>query len=296
MKLLITGASGFIGSHLCHALRAEGHDVGIVCTAHSNLAAIKGAAPSAICRSSDVSILIDFFQSHAFDGIVHLATYFCGEHQPDDIDRLLDANVIFGTHILEAASRSKIPWILSMGTTWQNFHGAVYDPVNLYAASKQAFEDIMRFYVSSGYFRAAILKLTDTYGPGDTRPKLLSQWKALAKTGALFPMSEGQQVIDLLHVDDVVRAIQRLVIIMQQGSEPFQDFVISSPQQMTLKELAKMVERIAEIKLNIQWGARPYREREVMNPAMIGMPVPGWEPVISLEEGIRSYFKLTEEN
>ena len=185
--------------------------------------------------------------------------------------------------------------MLGLGTTWQNFNGESHNPVNLYAATKQAFEDAMRFYASVGQLRCATMKLTDTYGPGDTRPKLLSRWKSLSKTGEVLAMSAGEQVIDLLHVDDVVQAIFKLITVLERSDIDFQDFVISSQREITLRELAILVERCAGVYLNIQWGARPYRAREVMRPTFIGQPIPGWIPQISLEKGIQSYFNLCEE-
>jgi nucleoside-diphosphate-sugar epimerase len=54
--------------------------------------------------------------------------------------------------------------LVNAGTTWQHYLGQVYDPVNLYAATKQAFEAILKFYTSTRDFQAITLELTDTYG------------------------------------------------------------------------------------------------------------------------------------
>jgi len=60
---------------------------------------------------------------------------------------------------------------------------------------------------------------------------------------------------------------------------------------MSLRKLAEVFEKVTNKKLNIKWGARPYREREVMIPLENGEVVPNWKPKVSLEEGIKKLFE-----
>lgn len=290
MKILIAGANGFIGSHLCRVLVQGGYEIGVVCSATSNLAKIEGLISLGVCRDSGIQSLLKFLESRRFDGVINLAAYYAFDYKPASVDRFIESNISLGVHLLEVAAASGIPWFLTIGTTWQNFKGAQYDPVDLYAATKKALQDIMRYYVSSGKLTCGVLKFTDTYGADDARKKVLPLWKKVAKTGELLLMSPGEQYIDLLHVSDVVEAIIAVILILEKSSIGFYDYVISSEKQLTLKELAGMVERIAGVRLNIHWGGRPYRTREVMMPAFIGNPVPGWSPRIPLEDGVREFF------
>ena len=125
--------------------------------------------------------------------------------------------------------------------------------------------------------RICTLKLCDTYGPNDTRRKIYSLFEEIARTGETLKMSAGEQKLDMLHVDDVVEGFVHLAEMMHNGEELRDEYVLSSGKQLTLREIASNYEKEHNVHLNIEWGARPYRVREVMNPYK-GNVLPGWEP------------------
>ena len=90
---------------------------------------------------------------------------------------------------------------------WQHFGTPDYRPVNLYAATKQAFEDVLAYYADAQGIAAVTLELYDTYGPGDPRRKLIRILFEAARSGEPIQLSPGEQVIELLHVDDAVPRI-----------------------------------------------------------------------------------------
>ena len=86
---------------------------------------------------------------------------------------MVTANVGFGTALAEAVSQAGDCTFVNTGTVWQHYDARPYSPVSLYAAMKQAFTDVLRFYQEVAGLPVVTLELTDTYGPGDPRPKLL---------------------------------------------------------------------------------------------------------------------------
>jgi nucleoside-diphosphate-sugar epimerase len=160
--------------------------------------------------------------------------------------------------------------------------------VSLYAATKQAFEALLDFYIDAHGFRAITLKLFDTYGPRDPRPKLLSLLATAAATGVALDLSAGEQLIDLVYIDDVVEAFvlagQRLLSGASGASETY---AVSSGSPVPLRQLVAQYAAVTGAQLNLRWGARPYRAREVMVPWNTGAALPGWAPTVSLEEGFR---------
>ena len=185
--------------------------------------------------------------------------------------------------------------LVNAGTSWQHFHSAEYRPVCLYAATKQAFEAIVEFYVQACAFDCTTLKLFDTYGPRDPRKKLMHLLERVAATGEAVDFSPGEQYVDLLHVDDAVRgflvAADRLLAGEAQGAETF---ALSSGRTLPLRDLLALYQRECGRVLPIRLGKRPYREREVMEPWSDGVSLPGWKPEVSLEEGIRQVLRGTE--
>ena len=99
-------------------------------------------------------------------------------------------------------------------------------------------------------------------------------------------MSPGEQLIDLVHVDDVVAAFQqaadRLTACHVADHECY---AVSSGCPISLRSLVDEVEKILCRSLPIVWGGRPYREREVMVPWQ-GPKLPDWNPHVRLVSGL----------
>jgi len=276
MKLIITGANGFIGKHLCTRLKSEGWSFVCLVRPGSVLTFFVENDIPTIQMDGDVLSLAEIFKKENATGIVHLASHFVAEHQEKDLSPLVLSNVLFGTQVLDASVKAGVKWFLNTGTFWQHYNGAAYDPVNLYAATKQAFEDIGRFYANAHDLRFCTLKLCDTCGPNDTRNKIFNLWEKIAKSGETLDMSPGAQLIDIVHVDQVVQSYVRLIAGLNSkglNGENCESYYVSSNQKISLKNLALEYERTNRVKLNINWGGRAYRRREVMTPACIGRQI-----------------------
>lgn len=309
ISALITGVTGFVGSHLLRRLIDDGYIAHTIVRADSSLANLGDGSNRAIVHRHDGSMdsMRHIINSAKPDIVFHLASLFLAEHQTKDVDRLITSNLLFGTQLLEALSQHPIAKIINTGTAWQHFGDADYRPVNLYAATKQAFESILAYYTDAGAMRAITLKLFDTYGPEDRRGKLFSLLRKAASGSSPLAMSPGEQLIDLVYIDDVVEAFvmagERLLgkasktgyvpvsLASKTGTVPVsldaECFAVSSGNPIRLRELANVYEEVSGRKLDIHWGGRPYRAREVMKPWTRGIPLPGWQARVDLREGIR---------
>jgi nucleoside-diphosphate-sugar epimerase len=293
MKVFITGITGFIGRHLSKRLVNDGIEVSAIVRKRKDVESFENDNISCFLYDNRVH-LGSYFENEGFDGIIHLASCFIKEHIFEDIDDLISSNILFSTKILESAVEAGIPWFINTGTFWQHYNNETYSPVNLYAATKQAFEDIARYYIQSSDTYFVTLKLNDTYGPGDTRPKIFNMWKDIAETGKTLEMSPGEQMIDIVYIDDVVDAYVKLMNLLTNNDQKrnnLKSFAVSSGKVISLKDLAEIFSHVSGKKLNILWGKTPYRKNEVMIPWNRGNPVPEWEPRVSLEEGIKKLFK-----
>lgn len=288
MRILLTGATGFVGKHLYARMSGE-HELHLLVRPSTDYSAL---SPRYVCCfQGDVERLADYLRSHQVEGIIHLASLYLASHRPDQVADLVNANILLGTSLLEAAKLAGVKWFLNTGTIWQNYQSPErsdeYHPVNLYAATKQAFITMARYYQETSPIRFSTLKLCDTYGPGDTRRKILALFREIARSGETLAMSPGEQRMDLLHIDDVVAGFQVLANRLADPSVPLlPEYVLSSGHPRSLRELASMFEQVNGVKLPIEWGGRPYREREVMEPYR-GNILPGWSPRVSLETGMK---------
>lgn len=292
MKILLSGATGFIGKNLVVKLVENGHEIYALVRENSDTSHIdKGV--KIYTYNGDINILIQFFQENNFDGVLHLASLFLASHNPDDISKLTTSNIQFGTELLEASKRSNVTWFINTGTFWQNYENEDYNPVNLYAATKEAFEKIAKFYAETSDLIFTTIKLNDTFGPNDTRAKVFNLWTKIAASGERLGMSAGEQIIDISHIDDVTNAYEQLVNLLGEDPAKHRDktYVVSNQERVTLKELAKIFEKATDSILDIDWGGREYREREVMTPFSLGEVVPGWKQQYTLEATIRKTVK-----
>lgn len=279
-RVLLTGITGFIGSHLAKRLLDEGWEVHAVVRASSDL----GVLPEAILqevrfhRHTAQDELADIVGKIRPEVVFHLASLFLSKHRYEDIGALMESNVTFGAKLLDAMSQHGVQNFVYAGTAWQHYQNAAYSPVNLYAASKQAFEAILQYYQETAGVNAFVLKLFDTYGSGDRRKKLLALWEESVATGATLYMSPGEQKMDCVHVDDVVEAFLLAArYLLARRTELCGTYAISSGHAVSLRELATRYEKLIGKQLSIQWGGRPYRDREVMVPWTEGKQLPGWE-------------------
>jgi nucleoside-diphosphate-sugar epimerase len=102
-------------------------------------------------------------------------------------------------------------------------------------------------------------------------------------------MSPGEQVLDLVHVDDVVRAFVKAYEYLVKHGTKYEEFGVGSRKPIQLKDLIDKFELVTGKNLNIIWGGRSYRKREVMKLWDAYESLPGWDIEINLEEGLQKY-------
>lgn len=288
-RALVTGATGFVGSNLVRRLVADGWDTHIITRPVSSLELLNDVSDRLTVHWYDGTVenLHEIVRLSKPDMVFHLASLFLSQHTSSDIERLFSSNILFATQLVESLVANGVLRIINTGTSWQHYENREYSPVNLYAATKQAFESILQYYVEASGLQVITLKLFDTYGPHDPRPKLLNLLEKMAREGSTLAMSPGDQLIDLVYIDDVVDAFllaaQRLQTMHVQRHECF---ALSSGKPLTLRELVVVYSQLCGRKISIEWGGRPYRQREVMIPWTSFATLPTWFPKISLESGL----------
>lgn len=290
---LITGVTGFIGGELARRLIKDNWSVAIVVRDGSDLSSIAdiSAASTTYRYDGTTESLTAILDEAKPDVVFHLASLFLADHVPSQVTDLIGSNVLFGAQLLEAMVACGVRNIVSAGTSWQNFHSNGYRAVNLYAATKQAFEDILGFYVDRYALSSVVLKLFDTYGAADKRRKLITLIVDAVKNAQELGVSPGEQVIDISHIDNVVEHFLRAgeFSIAKELSENHVFFV--SGERFTVKELVKAIESAADTTASIVYGARPYREREVMYLPAVDEQTPPWDSLvskISLRQGVQA--------
>ena len=277
MTVLVTGATGFIGSHLVRALAAAGQSVHALVRSDADL-----GPHVMVHRLTDPFTTVDDVRP---DVVIHLATRFAAQHDPGELRQMIEANVTFATMVAEATLRVGAR-LVHATSAWQHYEGAEYSPVSLYAATKQAFVDVLAHYRAAG-LRTAEVCLFDTYGPGDTRRKLVWLLLDAARTGRPVQLGSGRQLIDLTHVGDVVAAFT----LANRGDLDGKRLVARSGRTVTVRDLAALVEEVTGHRLDVEWGARQDRPREMYTDWAVPGAATAWRPRVELADGLTALWR-----
>ena len=287
MKIILTGATGYIGKHLLKRLSAK-HDIFCIVRKSSDLSEIQPFIKHLIILNNYQNLYEEFSRIQP-DMVVHLAGMFRGEHSIDNIEEMLESNITFASILFDAAQQSGCSSFINTGSYWQNYNGDTYNPVNLYAATKQAFEDIILYYVKAKMCKAITLQIFDSFGPCDKRNKILNIVSRL-KNGDTIQMSPGEQKLYFCYIDDIIDAYD-CAIQSVRNMEPgiYYKYAIRDEKPYTLKQIIESYLRLSKKDIQILWGGRAYRQREIMEPDGIGKILPGWSPKHNLDDGLKKY-------
>lgn len=285
-KVVLTGITGFIGKNLAERFLKNGWQVNALIRTLSDLTVLDNQEQIKFFNIDEES-MVDILETVKPNVVVHLASLYLSQHEYCNIHGLINSNIEFGTKLLEAMQLNGIKNFINTGTAWQHYQNEDYNPVNLYAATKQAFEAIIKYYQEAYGFHVINLQLFDTYGKGDTRRKILALLHENRTTNEELAMSQGEQLIDLVHIDDVIAAFELATEYLLYDNSKCGTYAVSSQRPMILKDMVAEYESNMNCKLNIQWGKRPYRMREVMVPWSNYSVLPGWQAKVSFADGLK---------
>lgn len=285
MTILLTGATGFVGTNFILQLHKKYNIIALV-RKTSNIEKIKNYCKIYYCDESFDSIE-SIFKKEKIDGVVHLAALVPSTINPiNDISKLIEANITFGSFLLQIVNQYKISFFINTATFGSYCNSLEYRPATLYASIKKAFEDIMYYYTLISKSVFTNLLLFNVYGPNDEK-YLFSFLQKISNTNEELLMGDGSQIVDYSHVYDVVDAFDCLIKLIQKDPEFCKNkiFSLKGKERKSLKEVVTLYEEVLGKKLNITWGARSRRELEIMQPWEGGENLPNWEQKISLREG-----------
>lgn len=295
-RALVTGATGFVGSHVARALMTTGADVHALVRPGAQLALVPDFVETVTFHTvaADAESIAAAVADVRPDVTWHLATNFVAEHTVLDVDALVEANVAFPTRLADAlAGLGASARFVNAGTAWQHVGGERYRPKNLYAATKQAFEDVLAHYCERQRLRVITLNLFDTYGADDRRGKVLSALVGALESGEPLAMGSGNQLVDFVHVDDVSAAFLRAADVADQlepGSAAAR-YAVSSGAPLPLREVVALLGEVSGRAVPVEWGARADRPGEMLTPWDAGPPLPGWAPKVDLASGLESLLR-----
>jgi len=221
--------------------------------------------------------------------VIHLAALARRNHLVTDIVPFLEANILYGTQLLEAMRLCGCRRLVTAESILQFSQDGEHRPVNLYAATKQAFWDLLTYYVDAFGLAATALVLPTIYSEYETIPKLMTDIAAAWRSGDVLKLHTDAVLLDLVHVDDIAGAFVKAFGLLEQVGPDKQGslrrYCVSSGSAVTPLELVALFERIGERKLSLQKVASAGNSRR--GRPWRGPGLPGWVPQVNLEAGVK---------
>lgn len=277
MSVIVLGAGGFLGGHLVAHLRARGEQV----------------HPMSYRPERHRAFLDDFaalLRAAPPSAVIHAGGSQDGRDDAAALQDLVLSNVLLPAAIA-GLIRDQAPAcrLVTYGSSWQTGEDGAPEPFNAYAASKSAAEPFLDHFAIDGV-RCATLRLYDTYGPADRRNKVVNLVADAIIAHSDLAMSAGGQVVDLVHVEDVLAATDAtLDLLRREPPGRHRVFAVRSGRPTTILEVVGILLRSAGIGNDgfIRPGVYPYRKRERFALYADTPTPPGWTARVPLEDGLR---------
>lgn len=291
-RVLITGITGYIGSQLAQALTAGCIVYGLVRQPlnEAYLTSELKEKLTLLPYDGHGESVLAALQASCPDVVYHLAAHYTAAHDMRSVPQLVESNVMLGTYLLEAMGAVQCRRLVYATTVTTHCTGGSYRPLTLYAAAKQAFSDLVEYYTGTGALAAAAVALSDTYGPGDRRPKVLNLIRQSALQGTTLNLTSGRQIYNAVYIDDVVQGLIRAAAALEQPGSTHRLFQLCADNPRSLRETVELMLEVNGLKCQANWGGKPDPDYMPEHPLHIFPAPPGWRPCVSLEDGLRRFW------
>lgn len=281
-RILLTGVSGFLGSHLARALLLAGHEVVAIKRKTSVLRRVESIA-SKIQFFDIEGLCFDqlFRDSGKIDAIIHTAT--CYGRNNESVSDIFSANTAFPLRLLDAGSRAGVAVFMNTDTILDKY-------LNLYALSKNQLLQWGKFFSKHEKIRFANIRLEHFYGADDDATKFTTYIinSCLAHLPEL-KLTKGEQKRDFIHIEDVVSAYMILLDEMDGFNCSFVEFDVGSGQSISIRQFVETVHHLTSSMTNLNFGVLPYRDGEVMHSEAdtSQLQTLGWRCHHNIETGLK---------
>jgi len=284
--ILISGVTGFLGSHLAKKLVLENYKVIGLKRSFSNTKRLDEINhPNISYWDIDQHSLAALFDSPAkINSVIHTATDY--GRTGSSITKIIQSNLVFPQELLSLSIQKKVDRFINIDTVLAKH-------TNPYALSKKQFLEWGKHLIKNTQTRFINVELQHIYGPGDDETKFITYLiNQCQKNVPAIPLTFGEQERDFVHVSDAVNA---LVILLKSSLEQqFNRIELGSGDVIKIKTLAKMIKSLTNSSSYLDFGAIPYRENEAMylkaNTSLLKQM--NWKPEVSLETGLQDCLQI----
>lgn len=296
MRCLVTGASGFLGSHLVRKLLEEGYPVLAVVRETSDLWRLKGLQDKVSIATASLNT-IEFarpeIQAFCPEVAFHLAWTGGNSSRHANQPEQVFANVPGSLKLANILADVGCKVLIYAGSSLE--YGSFQIPAketdlplpsNLYGATKYGTEILLQGLSAVYGMRFCGTRVFWTYGPKDDDSRMIPSVVMALLAGQRPSLTMGLQLWDFLYIDDATEAL----LLLANAENANGIFNLGSGTPVTVRHAVELIQRCIDPSLKVAFGAIPYGPNQVMHlEADVSRlkVATGWDPRISLEEGIR---------
>jgi len=237
-NILLTGATGFIGSNILKEIRLN-NKVFIIQRFESKKK-IKKTKNIKIITFKNYNTLSNKLKKIKVDTIIHCATHYKKEHIEKDILKFIQSNILLGNIILENLKKLNAKQFINFSTTWEDFDNKENNPRNLYAAYKKSFNCLIQYYKKTiPNINFIDLMIVDTFGENDKRQKLINTLRNNYIKKRTSKIISKRLYLNLINVEDIVNAVK---ILLKNKIQPGK-YILKNSNYFNLFELIEYINK-----------------------------------------------------
>lgn len=281
--IMLTGGTGYLGSHVAQAMVKTGHHVVIAKRRLSKTTRLASIAQGISFHDLDEEDLSDLFSNQRIDAVIHCATNYGRDGEA--LDALLASNLREPLRVLQAALKHQCRAFFNIDT-------ALPDNLNAYTLSKSQFRQwgtLLTTAHSNSLTRFINIKLEHFYGPHENDHSFTARViKACVQHQAEFQLTKGEQLRDFVYIEDVIQALRKVITHVMETERCLHEFEIGSGQPVSIRQFVETIHRLTQSTTQLVFGALPYRTGEVMHscPDLTNIKQLGWHAKTTIEEGL----------
>lgn len=287
ITILLTGATGYLGSNILKVLAAGNNSKIIVLKrSFSNTFRIKDLTDKVSFYNLDEIDIEKVFLENKIDLILHCATDY-GRKDSNPL-QIIEANLTLPVKLLELGRKYNAKSFINTDTILDK-------RINFYSLSKNQFKDWLQNYKNN--LVCVNVALEHFYGPGDDKTKFVSYIvDSLINEVEKIDLTKGEQKRDFIYIEDVVSAFLKIINHSINLEKGYYKFELGSEKAITIKEFILAVKKITNNeKTLLNFGGLPYRENEVMDCKADTTEIKklGWSCAYTVTDGLKKM--VTEE-
>ncbi len=289
-RALVLGGTGYTGSWFIKKLIVEGYSVVALSRSRRGESELDVSLHEGVTWISEIASVASTMDTNRFDVVVDLSGYAVSDHEFGDVDPLVSAHITASTQAAEIARMFGCLLIVAR-SYWQFVPCNDATHINLYAAVQSSLDPILSYYAEKHGLAIVNLYMADSYGPDDSRGKIIPSLLSAALTGEPVFAGAPCQVVAPVHIID---SINGLWAILRSGEGfdkgTIMNYQLLPKQTISVGELVTEIEIVTKRQIIITWNARPAVRENVLSIEPRFSPPPLWVPKIHLPEGLYQIF------